>query len=148
MSDLSFKIEAEPVPASRPRVTTRGMAYYPKKHSDYAGFLKDFLKTVPPITTEGPVEVRIMFVMPRYKTSDYPVHRADVDNLSKLPLDSMTKAMTEGETHRFWVDDCLVVHLAAYKRFTRDGEEPHTKIRIKTIEGSVEDYVDRLFMAD
>lgn len=145
MQDLSFTIEAEPVPASRPKVTARGIAFYPKKHTAYAEYLKQFLKTVDPITTSGPVEVRLMFVMPRYKTSDSLVHRSDVDNLSKLPLDCMTKSMTDGEKHRFWVDDNLIVHLTAFKRFTRDGEEPHTKVRIKTIEGSIEDYVDRMF---
>lgn len=142
---LGFTIEAEPVPASRPRVTRNGVAFYPQKHAAYAEYLKTFLKTVPPLETQGPVEVLLLFVMPAYKTSDHPVHRADVDNLSKLPLDCMTKSVTELGERRFWVDDCFVVHLQAFKRFAREGEQPHTKIRIKTIEGSVEDYIDRMF---
>lgn len=146
MEEVSFTIEAEPVPASRPRVTSRGMTFYPKKHTAYAEYLRVFLDTAPVLRTQGPVEVRLLFVMPRYKTSDSPVHRSDVDNLSKLPLDMMTKAK-DGETHRFWVDDNLVVHLTAMKRFAREGEEPHTKVRVKTIEGSVEDYIDRMFDA-
>lgn len=146
MTERSFTIVADPVPASRPRVTSRGMAYYPKKHSEYAEYLKQFLKTVEPFQTQGPVEVRLLFVMPRYKTSDYPVHRSDVDNLTKLPLDSMTKSETEVSEHRFWVDDCLVVHLAAFKRFTREDEEPHTKIIIRTIEGDVDEHIDRMFL--
>ena len=147
MLDIGFTIPVEPVPASRPRVTQRGIAYYPKKHTAYAEYLKDFLKGVPSVDTKGPVEVRLMFVMPPYKTSDHPVHRSDVDNLSKLPLDSMTKSVTDLGESRFWVDDCFVVHLQAFKRFCRDGEEPHTRIRVRTIEGSVEDYIDRMFEA-
>ena len=146
MDQISFTIEAEPVPASRPRVTSRGMTFYPAKHTAYANYLREFLDTAPVLRTQGPVAVRLLFVMPRYKTSDSPVHRSDVDNLSKLPLDMMTKAM-DGETHRFWVDDNLVVHLTALKRFAREGEEPHTRVRVQTIEGSVEDYIDRMFDA-
>ena len=147
MNDISFSIEAEPVPAARPRVTARGMTYYPKKHSQYAQMLKQRLLEVNPFQITGPCEVRIMFVMPRYKASDYPVHRTDVDNLSKLPLDSITKSFDEDGNPRFWSDDSLVAALLSLKRFTRDGEEPHTKVYIRPIKGSVEDYIDRIFIS-
>lgn len=145
MQETSFTIEAVPVPASRPKVG-RGVAYYPKKHADYAAFLKAYLKTVPPFSVEGPLEVRMLFVMPRYKTSDSITYRADVDNLAKLPMDSMSKArVEETEEHQFWLDDHLIVHLTVLKRYTRDGEHPHTKVRIKTLDGTVEDHVDKVF---
>ena len=147
MDLLRFDIEAEPVPASRPKVSKFG-AYYPQKHTAYANFLGTFLNTVTPIALSEPVEVRLLFVMPRYKTSSALVHRADVDNLAKLPLDCMTKCFETGtKTHRFWPDDSLVTGLIALKRFVRDGEEPHTKVRVIKIETSVEDHVDRLFNA-
>lgn len=147
MQETSFVIEADPVPASRPKVTARGMTYYPKKHTQYSEYLKQFLKTVPPFKTEGPVEVRMLFVMPRYKASDSLVHRADLDNLAKLPLDSITKCKSEeGESH-FWADDHMVVNLTVMKRFALEDEVPHTRIVIRTIEGSVEDYIDRKFNA-
>lgn len=147
MPSVSFEIVAEPVPASRPRVTQRGMAYYPKKHTAYAEYLKGFLReSAPALRSVGPVQVTMLFVMPRYKTSVSPVHRADVDNLSKLPLDGMTKSVDD-EGARFWVDDHMVVHLQVFKRFAREDELPHTKVRIQTVEGSVEDYVDRMFNA-
>lgn len=145
--ETRFTIEAEPVPASRPRVTRSGAVYYPKKHTAYAETLKTLLGGVSPMTLETPVEVRMLFVMPRYKTSDFPVHRADVDNLSKLPMDCMTKA-THEDKPKFWTDDCLVVSLKAYKRFAREGEQPHTKVRVIPIEGSVEDHIDRSFESE
>lgn len=111
---------------------------YPKAHRDYEKFLKDVLKDIPKETLDAPVEVRLMFVMPPYKTSSHPTHRADVDNLSKLPMDTMTK---EG----FWVDDNLVVSLLALKRFARPDEEPHTKVRVIPIEGSYDISVDTQF---
>lgn len=144
MSEVQFTIEAEPVPAQRPRVTQRGVSYYPRKHTAYAEGLKAYLSAAPALLADGPVELRLKFVMPRYKTSDHPVHRADIDNLSKLPMDCMTKAV-EGTQKRFWEDDCMVVSLTTFKRFARDGEQPHTQVIARTINENVEDYVDRMF---
>jgi len=147
MQELQFSIPHDPVPASRPRVTQRGV-FYPKQHVMYKSFLEGHLdsidhKAFDDITC---LEVRMLFVKKPYATSDYPTHRSDVDNLAKLPLDSMTRSkLDDGETHRFWKDDSLVVHLISMKRFCRDGEEPHTDIRIIPIEGSVEDHVDKVF---
>jgi Holliday junction resolvase RusA-like endonuclease len=144
MDGVQFTIPAEPVPAARPRVTGRGIAFYPKKHTAYKEYLRVFLQDMPSLSASGPVQVRVKFVMPRYKTSDHPVHRSDIDNLSKLPLDSMTK-VEDGSMPKFWVDDDLIVHLTAFKRFARDGEDPHTEIRATVIMEPVEDYVDREF---
>lgn len=141
--DKWFSIEVEPVPASRPRVSKWG-TYYPKKHTAYAETLKTILDNVPPMEHRGPIEVSMMFVMPRYKTSDSPVHRADIDNLTKLPLDCLTSSK-DGDKPRFWDDDCLVSVMKSYKRFAREDEEPHTRVKIKPITESPEDYVDRMF---
>lgn len=143
--DTRFSIVAEPVPASRPRVTARGMTYYPKKHTAYEAFLKTALKDVDVRHKAGPVEVRLKFVMPPYKTSDHPVHRSDADNLSKLPLDVMTKIKGPDDMPVFWIDDCFVVVLMAFKRFAREGEDPHTEVLIREITGSIEDYIDEAF---
>ncbi len=140
MPEVRFELAERPTPASRPRVTQRG-TFYPKAHTVYAEFLRKALEGVPGLSTDGPVELRLLFVMPRYKTSDHPVHRSDVDNLSKLPMDGMTKS------GRFWKDDNLIVNLVALKRFAREGEEPHTKVRVVPVVGSVEDHVDALFNA-
>lgn len=138
MEVTRFEIPQKPVPASRPKVS-KWSTYYPKAHTVYANFLNEFLPAHKPgETISKPLEVRILCVMPRYKTSEFPVYRGDVDNLAKLPLDCMTKAS-------FWLDDCLIVSLNAMKRFTRDGEEPHTKVRIISIEGDHDDHVDKLF---
>ncbi len=146
-AETNFTLEAAPTPASRPKIG-RGFAYYPAKHTAYANWLKEYLKQVPPFQTEGPVEVRLLFVMPRYKTVTSTIHKADLDNLSKMPMDSMTKSRVgdeEDAPRRFWKDDHEVVHLTALKRFTRDGEDPHTRVKIRTIEDNIEDYADRIF---
>jgi Holliday junction resolvase RusA-like endonuclease len=135
--DHRFTVEAKPVPASRPQVGRFG-TYYPKSHATYESFLDKVLPFNKGEYIDQPFELRLMFVFDRYKTSDYPTTRSDVDNLSKLPMDCMTKA-------EFWSDDSLAVCLTATKRFCREGEKPHTKVRIIKFKGSVEDHVDRLF---
>jgi Holliday junction resolvase RusA-like endonuclease len=147
MKELQFSISHDPVPAARPRVTTRG-TFYPKQHALYKAYLDNVLDFVEHTSDNEVVclEVRMLFVKKPYATSDWPTSRTDVDNLSKLPMDSMTKSkLVDGETHRFWMDDSLVVHLVSMKRFCREGEEPHTKVRVIPIEGNIEDHVDKAF---
>lgn len=144
-----FTLTKAPVPASRPRVT-KFTTYYPKAHMAHKKFLEDALSAVEPLAFVGPVSVKFKFVMPPYKTSDHPVHRADVDNLSKLPLDCMTDATVDGEKEgpkKFWIDDCFVVDLHSLKRFANEGEEPHTVVAITPISGPISDHVDQAFEA-
>ena len=147
---VRFRFEAEPVPAARPRVTTRG-TFYPRAHEEYAEFLRQIFQAAPQFHTEKAVAVSLKFVMPPYKKSGRDFHLKDIDNLSKLPLDSMTKAThngkpaKEGGIHRYWADDSQIVHLTAMKRFARPGETPHTIVTIRSVEGSIEDYVDQEF---
>jgi len=144
MDQVAFTVDKQPVPASRPKVAKFGV-YYPKSHTEYREWLMKELKTLPEFPTEGVVEARLLFVMPPYKGSDYPTHRADTDNLSKLPFDCMTKSVTEAGQPRYWKDDNLIVSHMAFKRFCRAGESPHTKVRILSIDEDISDYVDRMF---
>lgn len=148
MQEVRFEIIKSPVPAARPRVTPRG-TYYPKAHTDYKKFLDAELKNMPGLPATGVVVVKMLFVMPRYKTSDYPTSRCDVDNLSKLPLDCMSKSYDDVEetSHRYWYDDSLLVDLRSLKRFVRPGESPNTKVRIAILDTDISDYVDRAFEA-
>ena len=73
------------------------------------------------------------FVMPRYKTSKAKWHRADVDNLAKLPMDTITKAKAEDDSSKFWLDDSQVVRMSVTKRFTTKDETPHTIVIIKEL---------------
>lgn len=137
MESVAFEIPLKPTPASRPRVTKRGATYYPKAHEQYKQALKAALMELPAFRTFDLVLVKMLFVMPRYKTSDYPTHRADLDNLAKLPMDTMTKSLddpTDEATFRYWQDDSLVVSLQTAKRFVGSGEEPHTKVQVFGLE--------------
>lgn len=146
MLQTRFEVPGKPVPASRPKVSKFG-TYYPKAHTMHSEYLRKYLMEVPAFPVADPVEVRILNVMQPYATSDHPVHRADVDNLAKLPLDMMTKSVDTEGVQRFWTDDNLIVNLVTLKRFAREGEEPHTKVRIINIGRDYADYVDQRFEA-
>jgi Holliday junction resolvase RusA-like endonuclease len=141
---VEFTLDHVPVPASRPIIFRNGGSSYPKAHLSYHQFLKNHLGDKPLFPTgEKVVEVRFLFVMPPYKTSDHPTHRSDLDNLAKLPLDCMTG--DKDKPKRYWNDDNLVIGLETYKRFARPGEEPHTKVKVTLLQESPEAYADRKF---
>ena len=150
MKEIRFDIQGEPVPASRPRVTQRG-SFYPKKHTAYVQFLKTELLKHPSLQIENKlVEARLLFVMPPYKESLYPTSRCDLDNLSKLPIDCMTKSVETNEAgdvqFRYWKDDSLIAILLTMKTFARPGENPHTKVLIRVHEGDVDTIIRDRFL--
>jgi crossover junction endodeoxyribonuclease RusA len=72
-----------------------------------------------PLNTEGPVSVRLLFVMPRPasapKRSTPPaVKRPDIDKLVRAVLDALSSAGV-------WRDDSQVVELFATKRLAEVG---------------------------
>jgi Holliday junction resolvase RusA-like endonuclease len=110
----------------------------------YEEALRRQLLGLPEFRTDQPCELRMLFVQQPFKTVDRSVSRMDLDNLSKLPMDTMTKCEDETGTRRYWLDDSLIVSLVALKRFAAPGEESHTKVRIIPVE-DVSAHVDRLF---
>lgn len=126
-SAIEFVVPLKPTPASRPRVTKRGITYYPKAHSQYKDALLKFLRTLKPTLATGLVALELGFVQPNFKTVQRLTSREDVDNLSKIVMDTMS---THGG---FWEDDKQIVHLTVWKRFVREGEEPHTQVKMEEI---------------
>lgn len=123
---LTITIYGKPVPASRPRVFKSGGRAYTKTHTEYANLIKPILAANKPSETiDKLIKVEMEFVFQKYKGSDYPTYRADLDNLAKIPLDEMTKL-------NYWTDDSLVSELILTKRFVNDNEAPHTKLTIST----------------
>lgn len=95
---------------------------------EYSKYIKPILaENTPTETFTMPVSVTMRFVFPKYKTSNHPTYRADLDNLAKIPMDEMTKL-------NYWTDDNLVAELILNKRFANDNEEPHTIIEIRELE--------------
>jgi Holliday junction resolvase RusA-like endonuclease len=144
MDQVEFWLDHVPVPASRPRVSRNGGVFYPKAHATYHQWLMTSLRDVLALKASDVVEVKFLFVMPAYKTSDSPTHRSDLDNLVKLPMDCMTQSK-DGDEGRFWADDHMVVGLLAFKRFALPGEEPHTRVKVSVLLETPEAYAERMF---
>lgn len=119
-------VPIDPVPASRPKVARYG-TYYSKRHQQYIKDWTTWFSYAKPcwfyLGTERLV-VSLEFVCMKPKTTKRESPRHDIDNLVKLPLDCMTSSDI------FWKDDVQIEYLFASKRFARQKEEPHTRIKV------------------
>ena len=82
MLELTFTVEAEPVPAPRPRVTKRGV-YYHKRYTDWLSQVRVAAVGLHSYNLHRPVSVCMHFYTAR-------CHRMDVDNLAKGVMDALT----------------------------------------------------------
>lgn len=119
---LHVFIDAEPKPASRPRVSRWGGVFYAKGYETFYAECQKQLATVKAEMLDGSIVVAMEFVCPRAKTSKLERPKGDVDNYAKGPLDAMTKV------EKFWRDDSQVETLVVTKRFPTPGEKPGVHI--------------------
>lgn len=124
---LAFFLSVKPVPAARPRVTTKGWSYYPKTYQAYMKSAQEALKEWPHPQTDKPVLLYVDQVVEKPKTSKLAFPKGDVDNYLKAPMDALTKAGA-------WGDDNQVVAVLAVKRFADKGEASGTHIEIIELE--------------
>jgi Holliday junction resolvase RusA-like endonuclease len=103
--------------------------YYPKTYSNWLKLAKEKIALLAAQRTEWagpwstPVEVHIVAVIEKAKTSKLTVPIGDVDNYAKAALDVMTH-------NKVWPDDKLVTKLYAEKRFAEPGEAPRVSVTI------------------
>ena len=75
-----------PVPASRPRVTRSGRVYYGKRYREFRATCNTLLEAFEPppeFPLAGPVEMSVVFYVPRPKTTKRQFPRGDIDNYFK-----------------------------------------------------------------
>jgi len=143
---IDIFVEGNPKPQARPRVAMRGrraMAYNAdsKDMKAWKKALDSALSEIPDRGLEGPMHVELVFRLPRpkahYRTGKFSRllkdsapgdegSRCDVDNLSKVILDKITRS-------GYWVDDSSVVFLSARKRWAY-CESAGCEIRVIPIE--------------
>lgn len=143
---IDLFVEGNPKPQSRPRVSVRagrGFAYNADSGDMVAWkqALDSALAEIPERGLDGPMHVELVFRLPRpkahYRTGKFSHllkdsapgdegSRCDVDNLSKVVLDKITRS-------GYWVDDNQVVFMSVRKRWAFE-EDPGCEVRVIPIE--------------
>ena len=115
---MRLRLKLSPIPAPRPRVTSKGWTYYPKKYKEWreaaACLIPDLLCSaglVDPL--EGPLKLSVEFAATRPKSTKLPFPKGDIDNFLKT-LDCFNGLA--------WGDDYQLVCIEAIKRWAEPGE--------------------------
>ncbi len=139
---IDIFVEGNPKPQSRPRVSVRGgrgFAYNAdsKEMQAWKKALDSALAEIPDRGLDGPMHVELVFRLPRpkahYRTGKFSHllkdsapgdegSRCDVDNLSKVVLDKITRS-------GYWIDDNQVVFMSVRKRWAFE-EDPGCEVRV------------------
>lgn len=127
---ITFFVQCEPVPAGRPRFTTRSgfaRAVTPKRTRDMRALLTMAAREhAPAKPLEGPLVVRmgVYRIQPKSygKRRRQWVARPDLDNFVKL-LDAFNGVL--------WLDDSQIVELHAEKRH---GDRPGFMFEVEEVE--------------
>ena len=117
---MKIVVWVDPVPASRPRVSRRGFAYYGKTYERFRREAKAALaamKKPKGCPLSGPLLVKIAFYCrsPKKPSNVWPV--GDIDNHIKSILDSLNGWA--------WEDDVQIMRIEATKQY---GREPRLEI--------------------
>lgn len=111
-----------PVAWARPRFSRTGRAFTSARaEQGAADQAAQFARFSPREPYSGPLTLRLVYTMPRPKhgrdVAGAPHdRRPDIDNLSKLTLDVLSRL-------RWWADDAQVSQITASKRWAGDGPE-------------------------
>ena len=125
----TYRFPLCPVAASRPRVSSRGHAYFT---GPYKAFKEKATGIVPSVLGAGfePVlgrlRVTVECVVTRPKTTKLVSPRGDVDNFAKACLDTLND--------RLWGDDAQIDELIISKQWMDEhGDEGYYEVTIEEI---------------
>jgi Holliday junction resolvase RusA-like endonuclease len=110
---MKLVLWVEPVPASRPRVSRKGFAYYSKSYNKFrqaATTALGALKKSKGCPVAGPIAVVVHFYCKRPKNPSNPYPIGDIDNHLKSILDALNEWA--------WHDDMQIVKIEATKRYS------------------------------
>ena len=142
---LHLRLDLEPVPGSRPRVSRWG-TYYGKKHQAFrkeALALLDKMReqgNLPDDLMRGRLQVWVYFQIRKPKTSKLHIPRGDIDNYLKLILDCCTSYI--------WEDDIQIEQVCGYKAFVKDRGSVDLWVKeqndntVKTVQTNVKPTLD------
>ena len=132
---ISFTVPGEPKAKARPRMTTTGIAYTPKKTVEYENWVREcYFIEQKGKKLEGQIkaEIAAYFTIPkstskkkRKKMTNYlirPTKKPDTDNIAKIVLDSLNKIAFD--------DDKQVIDLRVLKFYS---ENPRVEVTLDEI---------------
>lgn len=126
---MEFVVPVSPIPAPRPRVTSKGWTYYPAKYKAWRETVGTLLPAIlsgaglkAPL--EGPVQVTTTFVCTRPKTTKLSHPKGDIDNFEKALFDQLTTAGA-------WLDDSQIVESKSVKCWGEPGAAGYIEVEIE-----------------
>ncbi len=125
---MKLVLWVEPVPASRPRVSRKGFAYYSKSYNKFrqaATTALGAIKKPKGCPVQGSLAVKVVFYCKRPKNPANPYPIGDIDNHLKSILDALNEWA--------WADDVQIVKIEAVKRYS-----DHPRIEVEWEEHHVE----------
>lgn len=133
----SLRIDVNPVPASRPRVSRFG-TYYGPIYRKFKAMLATTLQQmgVNNFFGKDPIEVEIECHIKRPKTTTLEMPRGDVDNYAKGVMDALNGVL--------WDDDVQIQKLTVTKQFASPDSDGFIIVEVSDKQGSQKVAVPKL----
>ena len=127
-AEVHWTLHINPTPCPRPRITSKGWTYYPKKYQAWKQEAEILVKGMmegfgieEPFTDK--IEVNAVFVCQRPKTTKLSHPKPDIDNYLKALLDAGNCIA--------WEDDSIITTVRASKEWSSPGEAGYIEVLIR-----------------
>jgi len=132
--NIELFVEGVPAPQPRPRMCRNGHVYNPKSADQWKNAINRAVVAMVgiesfPVFAEGPVYVKMLFMLPRpkaHKKETFVSVRPDLDNYQKAVLDALTDS-------GIWADDGQVAQIFAEKSYHCVGGRIGMHLEIKEL---------------
>lgn len=126
---VHLTLDIHPVAKGRPRFSSMGQVYTPKKTRDFEKQVRLLAlchwRNREPLA--GPLKVVIMFYLkpPKKKVRELPTCKPDLDNFKKAVLDSLNGLI--------WKDDAQIVESTQEKKYDWEKRRGYIEISIQEV---------------
>lgn len=138
-----FIVDGKPIGKGRPRFTRTGHTYTPKQTKDYEKKIKQsawvaMQKAKLAVTTRRvSIIVTAYFEIPKsYNKKKRQECLANIIIPKRPDIDNIIKSVLDGCNGIVYEDDCMVWHVAAFKKYCNVGEKPHVNVKVQWDSGA------------
>jgi len=135
---IDFRVDGQPVGKGRPKFTRNGHAYTPDKTREYEKKVQQAAwrvmseRTIIPAKRRVSVILACFFEIPKSWSKQKRIEaQCGLHIPSRPDIDNLAKAILDGGNQILWTDDSVVWHLAAFKRYCDEGQEPHVQVKVQ-----------------